>query len=79
MNLHDTVTGMMIDISSEDRDRIELSVKEAEEHPDDFIRYMIVTVDSIGNDLNTLLEVLNRMGTIDVQHRKKVEDGDPSA
>ena len=78
-NLHDTVTNMMIDMDEEDRQKINCAVIEGRENLDDFIRYMLITIDSIGNDLNALLIALDRTGLISVRPAKVVEDGDPSA
>ncbi len=74
-SLSDCVLNIMMDLSPQVRDNIEVAVKQAMENPEDFIRYIIVTLGDCRQQLNGVLSSLAHEGIITLEE----EDNAPSA
>ncbi len=74
-SLSDSVANMMIDMPQHARDNIEVSVKQAMENPEDFIRYVIIVLGDYRQQLDTVLGALVNEGVLTITE----EDDAPSA
>ncbi len=74
-SLSDCVLDIMMDLSPQTRDHVEVAVKQAMENPEDFIRYVIITLGDCRQQLNSVISHLAHEGIITLEE----EDNAPSA